>query len=131
MTPYDAGLGDYVDLSKGEFVGRQALEYVNKSCRLYGYVSETAIPNSGLEIFQGSNKVGITKSSCWSPTLEKGIGYVVFDHPDSVGEDWFGKTLSLYDSNQEHHDCVIVELPFFDNEKKIPRGLSDGLSFRD
>ena len=52
MTPYDAGLGDYVDLSKGEFVGRQALEYVNKSCRLYGYVSETAIPNSGLEIFQ-------------------------------------------------------------------------------
>jgi len=126
MTPYAAGLGDFVDLSKDDFVGRHALEQADKSRRLYGYVSEGAMVSSGLEIFEGRARVGATKSSGWSPTLKKGIGYVVFDHPAGEDDDWLGKALAFCDSNGERHDCVIVNPPFFDNEKKIPRGLSNG-----
>ncbi len=82
--------------------------------------------SSGLEIFEGRARVGATKSSGWSPTLKKGIGYVVFDHPAGEDDDWLGKTLAFCDSNGERCDCVIVNPPFFDNEKKIPRGLSNG-----
>ena len=71
--------------------------------------------------------VGITKSSCWSPTLESSVGYVVFDQGLSNGETWVGKTLTIEDAAGDEHDCEIVTLPFFDKEKKIPRGLSPEL----
>ena len=124
MTPFDAGLGAFVDLAKNDFVGKRALQNADKKCRLFGYVSPSGKVNSGLEILDDGKRVGSTKSSCWSPTLEKGIGYVVFDHPADGGDDWVGKVLTLCDVEGEYHDCEIVTLPFFDKEKKIPRGLS-------
>ena len=123
MTPFDAGLGAFVDFDKDDFVGKQALQTANTGCRLFGYVSEQGKVNSGLEILDNGKRVGITKSSCWSPTLEKGIGYVVFDHAANVDEHWVGKILTLRDVEGDHHECEIVTLPFFDKEKKIPRGL--------
>ena len=123
MTPFDAGLGAFVDFGKDGFVGKQALQAANTGCRLFGYVSEQGKVNSGLEILDSGERVGITKSSCWSPTLEKGIGYVVFDHAADEGDNWVGKILTLCDVEGDHHECEIVTLPFFDKEKKIPRGL--------
>ncbi|MBT3430028.1 MAG: aminomethyl transferase family protein, partial [Proteobacteria bacterium] len=123
MTPFDAGLGAFVDFGKDDFVGKQALQAANTGCRLFGYVSEQGKVNSGLEILDSGERVGITKSSCWSPTLEKGIGYVVFDHAADEGDNWVGKILTLCDVEGDHHECEIVTLPFFDKEKKIPRGL--------
>ena len=124
MTPFDAGLGTFVDLTKDNFVGKAALEKASKACRLFGYVSKEAKVNAGLTILESGQPVGITKSSCWSPTLESGVGYVVFDHGLSNGETWVGKTLTIEDAAGDEHDCEIVTLPFFDKEKKIPRGLS-------
>jgi aminomethyltransferase len=83
--------------------------------------------NAGLTILESGQPVGITKSSCWSPTLESGVGYVVFDQGLSNGETWVGKTLTIEDAAGDEHDCEIVTLPFFDKEKKIPRGLSPEL----
>jgi len=123
MTPFDAGLGAFVDFGKDDFVGKQALQAANTGCRLFGYVSEQGKVNSGLEIMENGERVGITKSSCWSPTLEKGIGYVVFDHAAEEGDNWVGKIMTLRDVEGDHHECEIVTLPFFDKEKKIPRGL--------
>ena len=91
---------------------------------MFGYVSKEAKVNAGLTILESGQPVGITKSSCWSPTLESGVGYVVFDQGLSNGETWVGKTLTIEDAAGDEHDCEIVTLPFFDKEKKIPRGLS-------
>ena len=38
-----------------------------------------------------------------------------------------GKTLTIEDAAGDEHDCEIVTLPFFDKEKKSPRGLSPEL----
>ena len=129
MTPFDAGLGAFVDFDKEEFVGKQALQSASRKCRLFGYVCEQGKVNSGLEILENGARVGITKSSAWSPTLEKGIGYVVFDHAAEDGTEWVGRTLTLRDVDGNDHDCEIVTLPFFDKQKELARGLSvdDGI----
>jgi len=99
MTPYAAGLGMFVDLSKTDFVGKAALAKADQRSRLFGLISETGIPGSGMSVLFGDMVVGRMTTGGWSPTLEKGIGYVRFDqHPDNPkgGTDtWLGETVSL------------------------------------
>lgn len=123
MTPYAAGLGAFVDLSKPDFIGRSALEVADKTCLLFGLVCETTMPLTGMKVLVGDKIVGHMQIGVWSPTLEKGIGYVRFYEPAEGKDSWLGETVILGDDEGNHHKCEIVSLPFFDAEKRIPRGL--------
>jgi len=110
-----------------DFVGKAALAKADQRSRLFGLISETGIPGSGMSVLFGDMVVGRMTTGGWSPTLEKGIGYVRFDqHPDNPkgGTDtWLGETVSLQDREGTLHSCTVVALPFYDAEKRIPRGL--------
>jgi len=123
MTPFDIGLERFVDFSKDEFVGKQALEKTCRENRLFGVTSDIGVPQVGNHVFDQQKKVGEVRVGDWSPTLEKGIGYVFFDRPEKNDEGWAGQQLTLIDNEGREHPCDIVELPFFDRDKKIPRGL--------
>ena len=60
----------------------------------------------------------------WSPTLDKGIGYVRFYAPPLGKDSWLGETVTFQDKEGYAHQGTIVALPFFDAEKRIPRGLA-------
>ncbi len=123
MTPYAAGLGAFVDLSKPDFIGRSALQAADKSCLLFGLVCETTTPLVGMKVFIGDKMVGHMQIGDWSPTLNKGIGYVRFYEPAEGKDGWLGESVTLVDNDGDHHNCEIVSMPFFDAEKRIPRGL--------
>jgi aminomethyltransferase len=76
-----------------------------------------------MKLFKDNKIVGQMQIGDWSPTLEKGIGYVRFYEPAEGKESWLGETVALADDEGDHHECEIVSLPFFDAEKRIPRGL--------
>ena len=78
-----------------------------------------ATPYPGNEILDGGTCVGHTTTGAWSPFLDTGIGYVRFNEAG----DWVGKTLSLKSAEGDAVHCEIVTLPFYDAEKRIPRGL--------
>ena len=124
MTPFDVGLGNFVDLTKDEFVGKSALQTVSKETRLFGLTSNSGIPRVGCDVYDGQNKVGSIRVGDWSLTLEKGIGYVFFDQPAVDGKCWLGQQLTLVDKDGADHACEIVPMCFYDAEKKIPRGLT-------
>ena len=63
--------------------------------------------------------VGRLTAGVVSPTLDCGIGYVVFDEP----ADWPGQRLQVRLPNGNEYPCEVVELPFFDREKNIVRGI--------
>lgn len=123
LTPFAAGLGNFVDMTKPDFVGKDALQHADKRCRLFGLTSETGIPCFGSTVLDEGREVGRMTIGDWSPTVEMGVGYVVFDEPENARGSWLGQSLTLRDPQGELHDCVIVNLPFFDAEKRIPRGL--------
>jgi glycine cleavage system aminomethyltransferase T len=121
MTPYEAGIGVFVDLDKPDFVGRKALANADQSCLLFGLSCAAVAPLAGLQVLDGSTVVGHMTVGAWTPYLEKGVGFVRFNNKG----DWLGRKLSLCSPSGVLHDCEIVSLPFYDAEKKIPRGLAE------
>jgi glycine cleavage system aminomethyltransferase T len=114
MTPFGAGLGRFVDLEKPGFVGREALATGDRRPLLFG-ISGDPTPVPGTPVHRDGVRVGRVTAGAWSPTLERGIGYVRMDRPDGpTGTD------VLTDDGDRFE---VVELPFYDAERAIPRGL--------
>ncbi len=119
MTPFQAGLEKFIDMDKEGFVGRKALLEADRRKLLFGIKCRTATPAVNDTVLQGNQTVGRVTVGAWSPYLKTAVGYVRFDTPGN----WSGQHLSLQTSGGDRQDCEIVELPFYDPEKKIPRGM--------
>lgn len=118
MTPYQAGLGRFIEMDKKDFIGRTALLDAGKEVLLHGVKCPSVAPRDHHEILDGATGVGRVTAGAWSPFLECGIGYVRLNESGN----WIGKPLLLKTQAGEMFDCEIVELPFYDLEKNIPRG---------
>ena len=121
MNPWEAGLGAFIDLDKeADFIGRDALRAVTEHrTRLLGITCASATPDSGDTVMDGDKAVGRITAGAWSPFQNCGIGYVRFDEAG----DWKGRALSLVGQDGKATPCTVVPLPFYDPEKRIPRGL--------
>jgi aminomethyltransferase len=115
MTPFGAGLGAFVDLEKPTFVGRDALLVADRRPLLFG-ISGRSTPAAGAAVLRDGSVVGRVTAGAWSPFLERGIGYVCMQEP---GE-WVGTEVRSGDGDP----FEVVELPFYDREKAIPRGVT-------
>ena len=119
MTPYQSGLGAFIDMDKEDFIGKKALVNADKRPLLYGLKSRTGSPGMNDPILHGANIVGRCTAGAVSPYLKCGIGYVRFKEPGN----WTGQTLTLKSADGKSHACEIVDLPFYDKDKLIPRGI--------
>lgn len=119
MTPFEAGLAAFIDMDKGDFVGRAALLDKDKRSCLLGLTCKTEIPAAGSAVMEGDIQVGRVTQGRPSPTLAIGIGYVRFFAPG----DWVGRSLMLRLPDGTITECEVVEPPFFDRERRIVRGL--------
>ena len=120
MTPFEAGLGAFVDLEKKEFIGKSALFEADRQSLLHGIKCQSDTPFHGAEVMDDQICVGRVTASDWSPFLECGIGYVRF----SKTGNWVGKALTMKTQQGNLAICEIVTLPFYDAEKRIPRDLN-------
>ena len=119
MTPFEAGLGRFVDMERSDFVGRAALLHADRRPLLHGLKCSDALPSAASTVLDGDTPVGRMTMGVRSPTLECGIGYVRFNEPG----DWPRRSLRIRLPNGDVHPCEIVDLPFVDPEKRIVRGL--------
>jgi hypothetical protein len=55
------------------------------------------------------------------------VGFVLFDSPESMN----GSAFSVAERDGNTCPVELVELPFYDAEKNIPRGLESADSFSD
>ena len=119
MTPFEAGLGLFVNMDKSDFIGKDSLKEKDKRTCLFGLTCEKAVPAAGSKVILKNKIVGYVTAGVPSPTLQIGIGYVRFYEPDS----WIGQDLLLEFPDGDSYEAKIVNLPFIDLEKKIVRGL--------
>lgn len=78
-TPIEAGLGFFVALDKGDFMGRETLAAQKsggtaKKSVAFRMAERSAPPRPGYPIVHGGNSVGTVVSGTQSPTLNTGIG---------------------------------------------------------
>jgi aminomethyltransferase len=117
-NPIEAGLAFGISFApeKGDWIGRAALERVQKSPRqrLIGVTTAgPRVPRQGHELYSGAEKVGYVVSGSVSPTLDSNIGSAYVNK----GYDRAGVALEL-DIKGKRQACVVQELPFYSRTRK-------------
>jgi len=79
ITPIEAGVGFFVGLDKGPFVGRDVLakqkaEGVTRRSAAFRMTDKSAPPRPGYPVWVGGEAVGTVASGTQSPSLSNGIG---------------------------------------------------------
>jgi aminomethyltransferase len=116
VSPFELGLGRFVDLDRGEFCGRSALRELRSQpprrrlaglLPLHGDEAELGLPE---HLADGS---AVMTSACWSPLLERRLGIGFVAGPDAHP----GATVRLRSGGRAR----VARLPFYDPAKVLPR----------
>ena len=118
LNPWQAGLGRFVDMDRGDFIGRDALERCDRTLRLTGLRCEAGVPRRGAPVVSASGITGHVTASARSPELGCGIALLRFEGAAPAA----GTRIDV-DTDTGVQQAVITEPPFFDAEKRIARGL--------
>ncbi|MGE5647761.1 MAG: glycine cleavage system aminomethyltransferase GcvT [Acidobacteriota bacterium] len=116
ILPFEAGLGWIVKMDKGDFVGRGALERLEREGvrrKLAGFeMRGRGIARDGYEVFIGGEPAGWVTSGGPSPTLNKNIG-LCYLPADRAG---VGQQIQVLIRGQLV-DAVTVPTPFYKRAK--------------
>jgi aminomethyltransferase len=129
-NPYEVGMGyDWmIDLEqKDDFIGKQALARIKREgatrklagVEIAGHSLGAYNDGSMIDVFPVHHRglrVGQVTSACRSPRLEKNIGYAMV--PIELAE--LGTELEVEVAG-ERRAAVVVQMPFIDPEKEIPK----------
>lgn len=118
-TPWDIGLDAFVDLDGHDFVGREALLKAPRECRFSGFRCAPQSVAYGARLVAGEREIGRVTAYEISPYLECGVGFALLDSPEHLD----AREISVIDRAGNACAVELVELPFYDAEKNIPRGL--------
>ncbi len=117
-TPFQVGLGKFVDMDKDYFIGQEALKFASKESQLSGLLCPNAEPHIGGEIMTGENQIGKVTAGAISPYLKTGIGIGYLNESGHAE-----KTAVLIRCvDGELHAGELADLPLYDKEAEIPRG---------
>jgi len=120
-TPFDAGLGRFVQMDRPDFIGKAALEKVDRRSRTFGMRVRQGIAERGRTITIGGDIVGRVCSSAWSPYQECGVALVRMDDPD-MGP---GTEVIVTGTDGTTYSAQICSLPMYDAEGAIVRGITN------
>jgi aminomethyltransferase len=112
ISPVQAGSGWAVGWSKPEFWGRDALlaeKQAGPVRRLRGLrATGRGVPRAGMDVLAGGERVGVTTSGTFSPTLRSGIALALIDSAAGVGLD----DAVTVDVRGRELACTVVKPPF-------------------
>ena len=117
FSPFDASLDRFVDLSKSDFVGRDALIAERERGSSYRFVPMTLDEDGDADapfcasVFSGPNRIGIVTSGGWSFTLNKSVA-LAYVHPEHAAP---GTSLEIEIFGHRRVATVALE-PIFDQQ---------------
>jgi aminomethyltransferase len=126
VDPFEAGIGFTVPLARkqDDFVGKSALARRKESPqrRFVGLeLDSNEVASHGDSIRLGRAQIGVVTSGTRSPLLGRSIALgridIGYSNIDTIVE------VGKIDGHQKLIPAKIVPTPFYDPEKRIPRGL--------
>lgn len=107
ITPREAGLDRFIDLSKAAFLGKTALAAA-PGRRLIGLQSlSRAIPRAGYPVLLAGQPIGSVTSGSFSPSLSRGIAMALVDAAADVA----AAPLAI-EIRRQPEPCALCPLPF-------------------
>jgi len=119
MNPFQAGLGVFVDMKKPDFIGKAALANADRGVLLHGLKCADGEPYIHGEVCSNGKPVGRVTAAAWSPYLKCETAIVRLENANSRSAG--GITVRLRDGTMK--PASLVDLPMYDLNKAIPRGL--------
>jgi aminomethyltransferase len=117
-TPFEAGLGSFIEFDDRDFVGRKALQVADKSCRTWGMRVTGGVAQLGRVLTIEDKVVGRVCSSGYSPY--QGCGVCIVRMNDLlIGP---GTKVDVLCSDGSLQRGELCTLPMYDAERLIPRG---------
>ena len=117
-TPFAAGLGAMVNLEKGEFIGKTALQNSDRRTRTWGLRVPGGVARVGAHLSLEGVRVGRVCSSAWSPFQQCGVAIVRLDDPELAP----GTAVEVACRDDRTRPAETCELPMYDRDRLIPRG---------
>lgn len=117
-TPWDVGLGRFVDEDKADFIGKSALADAPRGLRLFGVACPGGAPLIGAQVSRDGVATGIVTAGAQSPFLGHGIGIVRLDRAGAE----VGAVVQVGTRDGGLQDARLTEMPFYDKSAEIPRG---------
>lgn len=117
-TPYDVGLGRFVDSDKADFIGQDALSSARKGLRLHGLKCLGGEPRIGGAIRTENAQTGRVTAGAVSPCLKCGIGFGLMDEADLA----IGTRVEIECTDGTMQPGLLHAVPFYDAASEIPRG---------
>ena len=118
ITPFEAGLGAFVDMEKSDFIGKQALSQADTRRRVWGMRIHDGVPRLGRVMRHDDRAGGAVTASGWSPFQKCGVAIVRLDDPD-LGPGTAFEVECIDGSKRRGEVC---DLPMYDEAREIPRG---------
>ena len=118
-NPFEVGLGKFMDMNKGNFIGRESLLGVDKSTKISGMRVPDGIAKIGKSIFFEDQLIGEVTSSSWSPYQDCGVSIIRF-YEANLSK---GLVLDVLDNQNKNLKGYICELPMYDEKGEIVRGI--------
>lgn len=116
ISPLEAGLGMFVKLDKGDFIGRAALARQKEEGpkrKLVGFeMVERGIPRSHYEVQVDGRKIGEVTTGTMGPTVKKNIGLALIETEYAK----IGQELDVIIRSKPVKG-VIVKTPFYKRDK--------------
>ena len=117
-TPFEAGLGTFVEFDERDFIGREALEKADRACRTWGMRVTGGVAQLGRTITLGRKVAGRICSSGYSPYQGCGVCIVRMDDATKGP----GTTVMVESTEGSLLEAELCTLPMYDAERLIPRG---------
>lgn len=117
-TPYDVGLGRFVDEKKCANIGAQALASAPRESRLIGLKCAEGIPKIGGAILINNDMAGAISAGAQSPYLRAGIGIGLLIKASSKT----ARCAEIECIDGTVQKAQLVDMPFYDKKSNIPRG---------
>ena len=117
-TPYDVGLGRFVDQHKPDFIGKAALDRAARQPRLQGIKCQSGEPLIAAQIWVGNAAAGTVTAGATSPFLGHSIGFALMDSATHGP----GTQVTVGCRDGSIQPAELLELPFYDKAAEIPRG---------
>ena len=93
ITPYSAGLGFAVDMSKANFIGKSALKdisnkYAEKLVNIAIKHEDPPLLYHDEPVYAGDELVGISTSGMWGHRINRSLGIALLKHDEGVTKKW-------------------------------------------
>ncbi len=112
ITPLEAGLDRFVDLEKGNFIGREALTAEPKRKLIGLELSGRAIPRADYPVLYQGEVIGKITSGMFAPTIGRGCAMALIDAKVPTDSD-FPEAEFAIQIRKRAESAMQVQLPFY------------------